>query len=284
MDNPAGLLRFWLHEQLNNMDHARALFEAAAEVIKADHDTLAGRMEVLQFGARLADLCVEVRFEVGQLPPELLPDLLLADFEQVEKAVDYFTLARQQTLDNALNQINPAGWRGLEVMDNYLHIHRAERQIDEQTRASLIEQVRVLIDGITQDPDLSVEVKRVVLDRLGEVETALRDALLTGTVAIERATESLIGSWQNPTKRDLWQRVGDSKWGERIGHIAVALCLALGAAADGIAIMQATNSPIPIEYNVTIVNNDGDGVPGAETSNPGPEVIDTFVDDEGEAS
>ncbi|MFE7223355.1 hypothetical protein ACFU7D_01095 [Nocardioides sp. NPDC057577] len=91
MGNPAGRLRRWL----DALDDVRSrgdkgIMEAAAPLVGADPNTMAGRTAVMRLGVTLADLCAETRLEVHALPSTVSAELLLSDFDQIERAVDYF--------------------------------------------------------------------------------------------------------------------------------------------------------------------------------------------------
>lgn len=254
MDNPAGRLRYWLEQISTWPNKNEALVVAGCGRLGKDANTVEGRVAVMRLGAMLADLCAEVRAEVAHLPDFLHPDLLLSDFPQIEAAVDDFTLSRQTPVKNMLTRIDPAGHRGLEILDTYLHSQRPQQWIDDETRESLIEQVRALIDGITEDPDLAVDVKQFVLRRLVEVETGLREARLTGTPGIEHATDALIGAMRR--RPDMWDRVAQTKWGPRLGKMAGALCLALGSAGGLPALMPGDEAQPPEIHNTVEVDTD----------------------------
>lgn len=141
---------------------------------------------------------------------------------------------------------------------------------------------------MTDEPDLDVETKDFLLSRLQEVESALREALLTGTVRIERATESLIGAMHR--RPDLWDRIAATKWGPRVKNMAVGLCLALSSAGGLPALMPGEDPPEPTavvqetDLNVTVKN------PAAIGNDPGTseaegEVVDAeIVEERDEAS
>lgn len=262
-DNPAGRLRYWIQCFAVYPNKGEAIVVAACSMLDEDPNETSGRVAVMRLGAQLSDLCSEVRSEVALLPEYLHPEMLLSDFPQVEAAIDQMTLARQATVEALLQQINPAGHRGLEYLDTYLHSHRAQPWIDDQTRESLIEQVRDLVDGISDDPDLPLDVKQFVLVRLEDVEKALREVLITGSPGVERATDSLIGAMRR--RPDMWERIGQSKWGPRLGNIAGALCLALGS-AGGIPALMPGDVPQPpvIEQTVEVETDVNVTVPSAE--------------------
>jgi hypothetical protein len=279
MDNPAGRLRFWVERFVSYTNKGEAIVVAACSMLDEDANQPSGRVAVMRLGAQLADMCDEVRAEVALLPDYLHPEMLLSDFHQVEAAVDQMTMARQVTVEAFTQQINPAGHRGLEYLDAYLHSHRAQPWIDDETRESLIEQVRSLIDGITEDLDLAVDVKQFVLRRLDEVETALREALLTGTPGIEFATDALIGAMRR--RPDMWDRVAQTKWGPRLAKMAGALCLALGSAGGLPALMPgdevqppAIHNTVDVDTAVTVT------VPAQEKENHGIHDAEILEDDE----
>lgn len=253
LDNPAGRLRYWLEQVSTWPNKDEALVVAACGVLGQDANTTEGRVAVMRLGTMLADLCGDVKVDVAHLPDFLHPDLLMADFAQIEAAVDDFTLSRQTPVKNMLTRIDPAGHRGLELLDTYLHTHRPQQWIDEEIRESLIAQVRDLIDGITEDHDLAADVKLFVLRRLVEVETKLRQALLTGGPGIEHATDALIGAMHR--RPDMWDRVAETKWGPRLGKMAGALCLALGSVGGLPALSPGDEDQTPEIHNVDLDTN-----------------------------
>lgn len=289
MDNPAGRLRYWIDQLQSWQNHNDAIVVAACSLLGLDQNTVEGRVATMRLGAMLADLCFEVRKEVAQLPKYMHPDLLLSDFPQIEAAVDDFTLARQQPVHGMLSKINPAGHRGLEMLDAYLHTQRPQPWIEDDVRQSLIDHVRRLIDDVTDADDLDRETKDFVLLRLIEVERGLREALLTGTPGIERATDSLIGAMHR--RPDMWDRVSSTKWGPRIAKLAGALVLTIGS-VGGLPALMPGDQPQPGVTNIVQIHVENstqiDGVPQAEdddvvnaelveeaqTGTPGPAAID----------
>ncbi len=231
---------------------AESLIVAVAEMLKVDSATAAGRAEVMRLGVALLDLCGEVREEVARLPKQFHPDLLLADFAQIENAVDVFTLARHTNVEGLTKQINPAGHRGLELIDRYLHTERAQTLIPESARLELIDQVRALMADVDGTDELDQVTKEFVLIRLAAVERALLDALLTGTPGIERATEALVGSMHR--RRDLWNQIKGTPLGERITKVGLALCFALGT-VNGAPVLMPGDAPKPEDSQNQIQND-----------------------------
>lgn len=280
------MLRHWLEEKYGQFPNkGEALVNATCDILGVERSSLEGNMAALRMGVQLSELCRQVRRDAAELPEHLHPQLLLADFHRVEAAIDHFTMSRQHQLSAMLDSINPAGYRGLEFLDTFLHSNLRHPYIDEETRADLIEQVRELMDGVTEDPDFDVETKDFLLTRLEEVEAALREALLTGTVRIERATESLIGAMHR--RPDLWDRIAATKWGPRVKNIAVGLCMALSA-AGGLPALMPGDPPGPtaivqethLEVNVT--NDEVTVDRGSGASEEEVNVVDAELVDEGD--
>lgn len=263
MDNPAGRLRYWISE-IDQLQKDQAIGVEVARKIGVDPNTIQGRFAVMRFGAELAELCAEVRQEVAQLPDYLHAHIPLGDFVQIEKAVDFFTMARQQTVQKLMSAIDPAGHRSLEILDAHLHTQRAQPLIPDEKRQSLTDQVEALIADLRDADDLDDEAKDFILAKLADVEAALRNAMVTGTAAIEKATDSLIGGVRR--RPDVWERVAKTKWGPRLGKIAAALCLALGALPGALELMpgpeqeQSSVVMIDVEDNDTIVVVNDDDV------------------------
>ncbi|MFJ2758075.1 hypothetical protein ACIO3S_20930 [Nocardioides sp. NPDC087217] len=248
-DNAASRLRYWI-DLFMEKPGGDLLVNAAADILEVDADFVSGRAEVMRLGAALADMCAEVRREVEKLPPDSHPDLLLADFGQVEAAVDVFTVSRHQSVSGLTAQIDAAGHRGLEMIDRHLHTKRAQTWIADSVRLELIDLVEELMDQVYRTDVLDEEVKAFVLIRLEAVEKALRDALLTGTPGIEHATEALIGSMHR--RRDVWNQIKDTPFGDRIRKVSLALCFALGAANGVPALMPGDDGQQPEDSQVEI--------------------------------
>lgn len=272
MDNPAGLLRHWLERIAEFPDKSQALSVAGAALIEESHETVSGRMAVTRFGGQLAELCEAVRSEAALLPDYLHPDMLLSDFPQVEAAIDHFSMARQVRVEQFLATIEPAGHRCLEFLDTYLHHHRPHAWIDDAHRESLIEKVRDLIDKVGADEGLDLNLKQFVISRLSEVESAIRNATLTGTYGIERATDSLIGSFRR--EPGMWQRIFEGASGELLAGLVMALVVALGGPTDVPVLPPAAPTP-SIDYvdnsTTTIhLDLDDDVVVGEVVDAPAP--------------
>lgn len=80
LDNPAGLLRYWLEEQYGGYPtKGEALVDATCDLLEVERGGLEGNMATLRLGVRLSELCGQVRRDVAELPEHLHPQLLLAD-------------------------------------------------------------------------------------------------------------------------------------------------------------------------------------------------------------
>lgn len=242
IDNPAGRLRYWLERAQQSGADGAALVHAWADLLEMDRDTPETIAAILRHAAALSGLCAEVRTEASRLPEYLHPDLLLVDFHQVESAVALFLKAHQVTLGSLLTTIQPTGHRGLELLDTYLHTHRPQPHLDADVREGILGQVQKLSNDIHLADDLDDEVKDFVQARLAEVERALLEATLTGTPAIERATDALIGAMHR--RPDLWERIAETRWAQRLGKLAGALCLALSS-AGGLPALLPGDEPRP---------------------------------------
>ncbi|EGD45061.1 hypothetical protein NBCG_00597 [Nocardioidaceae bacterium Broad-1] len=263
LDNPAGRLLYWLNA-LKEQPGGEPLVTAVGRLLDVDTGDVMGRADVMRLGASLADLCLEVREEVERLPSYFHPDQLLADFGQIENAVDAFTMARNQNVESLTRQIDAGGYRGLEMIDLHLHTNRPQTWISDETRTSLLDQVRALIAEIDGTDELDEETKDFILLRLAAVVKALLDVMVTGTPAIELATDALYGSIRR--RPDIWDRIAGTKFAQRLGKLAGALALALSS-AGGVPALMPADEPQPDVSNVQIViapGNDNLAHTGAE--------------------
>lgn len=280
LDNPAGRIRYWL-DALVAKPASDPLILAAADILEVDDNTVSGRADVMRLGVALADLCVEVRDEVGKLPEFLFPDILLADFGQIENAVDTFTMARHQKVENLALQIDSAGHRGLEMIDLHLHRQRPQAWIQEPDRVALIEQVRALVIEVRSTNELDQESKEFILVRLAAVEKALLNAILAGTPSIELATEALFGAVRR--QPDMWDRIAGTTIAKRLGKLASALCMALGAVGGAPALMPGEGpGPEVTNIQIQVGQTDLDNTAGDETGASDDGIIDAeLVDQDG---
>lgn len=282
MNNPAGRLRYWISRFDAYPHRDRAVSVAAAEFLGHEEspEDFAAQVAFMWLGTSLAETCHEVRREVALLPDYLHPEMLLSDFPQVEAYVHGFTLARQTQVQHLSGPLDNAGRRGLEFLDKYLASNRPQPWIDDEKRSELTDQVRELIDRVAHDDELSIETKQFVAERLVDVERALRNARQTGTQAIERATDALIGSVRREPV--MWQRIVEGGLGGLLSSLVTALIMALGQ-QPAENVLPAGQPTIEIDnrtINVDVDNNVGsrrnDDVVDAEiVEEPMPDVEPT---------
>lgn len=279
MDNPAGRLRYWIARFDAYPHRDRPVSVAAAEFLGHDSSpaSFAAQVAFMRLGISLADTCQEVRRETALLPEYLHPEMLLSDFSQVEAYVLGITLARQTPVQHLNAPLDAAGLRGLEFLDRYLSANRPQTWIEDEARSLLTNQVRDLIDRIMADDELSGDTKQFVTARLADVETALRDARLDGTPAIERATDGLIGS----VRREpiMWQRIVEGGLGGLLSNLVMALVLALG--------QQPTDNVLPPAQPTVEIGPDAtEDEPGHYVVRPESDgIVDAeIVDETGHAS
>jgi hypothetical protein len=268
-NNPAGRLRYWI-DRFDTFPPGVAVSQAAATLLGLDPESTDGRVAFMRLGTAMADMCSEVRVEAALLPESLHPDMLLSDFPQVEAYVARLADARQIPVQDLGAVLDPAGRRGLEYLDRYLATNRPQRWIDDDDRAELIDKVRHLVDQVAVDPSLSASEKDFVIIRLNEVLSALRDADLTGTRAVERANDALLGSFRSEPGR--WARIWEGALGELLGGLVLTIVLALGQQPHD----NVLPPPAPV---IQIENSTTVEVEVEPTAQDGPGAVDADVVD-----
>ncbi|MGY0535943.1 hypothetical protein ACW14X_00395 [Nocardioides sp. YJ-D4] len=248
LNNPAGRLLYWL-ELGDQRPKGESAMGQWCVVFGLDASKVGDRAECARRGTMLAALGQAARREAEQLPEMFQPAVMLTHFNEVESALDQFTILPSTTMQQMFAQMQGTGWQSLRMLDAILSTQRPEHVIDEGTKESLIEQVRSLIDEVTDDSDLALDLKQFILRRLEEVERALRETLLTGTYPVEQATDALIGAMRR--RPDMWDRIAQTKWAPRLGKIAGALCLALGS-AGGLPALMPGDAPQPPAIHTTV--------------------------------
>jgi hypothetical protein len=222
-----------------------------------NHGVIKDRFEATRRGTLLMGLAASIRREAAELPDGFHPDLLLKNFVEVEALLDQFTILPATTMQQMYEQMKGTGWQCLELMDAMLSSHRPERAIERDKLREHLEQVRALIDGILQDPDLPADLKRYIVQRLRDVEQALVDAAIHGVASVELAASSLLGASQ--LDRDWWDRVAQTRWAPRIGAVWMAIVTTLGAAGGIPALMPGSQAPVveqSVTVNVTVEDDD----------------------------
>lgn len=127
------------------------------------------------------------------------------------------------------------------------------------------------------DGTLDDLAKEFVAANLSDVETALRNALLTGTPAIEKATDALLGSFRREPA--MWQRIVEGGLGDLLGGLVMALIVALGQQpVENLLPTPTPSTVIQIDNSNTTVNVDAS--PDSEADVVDGEIVD---DDKGSA-
>jgi hypothetical protein len=282
LNNPAGRLIYWLELGQKRAMGNSAMAEWCA-VFGLNQSDPFERAECTRRGTMLMALAREVRREAEQLPEGFHPDVMLTNFNEIESALDQFTVLPTIQMQGMYGQIQGTGWQSLKWLDAILSSHRPEQVIEHDSIQGHIEQVRDLIDSVLADVELGGDLKRYIVARLRDVEKALTDALIIGAPGLELAANSLFGASRR--ERDWWDRIAQTKWGPRIGAAWMAIVTTLGAAGGLPALMPGRDAAPQLDFHQTIkveVEDPDSSAADRKTGDHPDEVVEGELVDEDE--
>ena len=99
--------------------------------------------------------------------------------------------------NDAVRTILPsdAAYLALGGIADYLAVTAPDGVVpDNQQQEALLELLQATIEAVTDDNDLPREVAHLILQRLSEVEAALRHVEIGGPLSVKHATEALMGA------------------------------------------------------------------------------------------
>jgi hypothetical protein len=267
LNNPAARLRYWL-TTADKAAKDKSSVAGWSEVFGLDQSLMVHRLEVAKRGALLMELAQQVRDNMATLPESLHPDLLLADFEEVERTLENFTVAPSLNMQQFLDPLKPTGQRSLQLASTFLGSHQPEAWIDDTTQESLLTQIRGVIDYVLDTSELDSDTRAFVIARLRNVEQAVVEFRLRGPASLEESADSLLGGMIR--KSDLGPKFFTSPTGRRVGGVIAAIAMALGMAADyKTSIAPSHDAPIIIlEVGVEQTARAGDDGANSSTGTP----------------
>ncbi len=244
-DNPAGRLA-------QVLERARALprqDESAAkgwsEVFGLEYPKDFG--DLLTHGAELVALASATRRRVEAFEDED-PEVLLEHFDEVERTLSNFQAVVSMAMQQFLDPLKPTGAHSLKLCSSLLHRRSPEPVLSEEVAADLLARVHVLISEVLAVDDLDRETKAWIVERLSEVERALRDVEIRGHRGVEESVDRLVGGLRR--KPHLLQRLSGSKVATAVVATLTALDIALNSAANLHELMEgksAAPSPVVVE-------------------------------------
>lgn len=203
--------------------------------------------ELLMRAAELLSLAAEARRRVEAFEDED-PDVLLEHFGEVEGTLANFQAVVSMAMQQFLDQLKPTGVHSLKLCSSLLHRRDAEPVLAEDVAADLLSRVHDLIREVLAADDLDRETKAWIVERLAEVERALRDLNIRGHRGVEESVDRLVGGLRR--RPYLLQRLGESKVATAVVATLTALDIALNSAANLHELTQgedAQPSPVVVE-------------------------------------
>jgi hypothetical protein len=245
-NNPAGRI-LAAFATLKERPPSESAFEAWCNVFgtAAGHTDFSERFYGSAF--QLAKQLTLVRDMAKGLPESSQGDLFLEPLHQYQGAIDAFVRTTQMNVEQFSAMIDARAQLSLEFFERAL---RQEPEIGVKENTSLREKIDDVYDAVASS-NLDPEAKDFILQRLLEIDRALRDSFLTGLKPVEAATDSLIGGLtRNPgllaALEDEPSSPGRSgiSLRELLGTLLAVIITALGIHADMQALMPA-DAPQP---------------------------------------
>lgn len=257
LDNPAGRLLAALNDATSQPENTSA-HVGWCRVWNLDVDTSDGHVECMRRGSEMISLGIETRRRAEQLPSNLTAGNL-ARLDQVQGTLQYFVNLPQVTMGTMLSPIKPDGWLALENIDGLLSQFGPEPVILPAQSETLLDQTHQLIEKVLADDVLSEQAKRQIVNQLREVETALIEADLTGSVAIEKAGSGLAGVMFRLHLQ------GEKVAKHPLTQTALGLVLAIDLALNGAANYKELTADPVIRH---LVENPASMLPPSQSENP----------------
>ncbi len=211
------------------------------------HPLPGGRRGVADAPAELVSLATETRRQVEAFEDED-PEVLLEHFGEVERTLANFQAVGQVPMASFLEPLKTTGEHSLKLCSSLLHRRAPEPMLEEDVVGDLLTRVHDLISDVLAADDLDRETRAWVVERLSEVERALRDVATRGHRGVEESVDRLVGGLRR--KPYLLQRLATSKVAHGVVSTVVALDLALNGAANIKQLTQGDPSPSPVVVEI----------------------------------
>jgi hypothetical protein len=235
LDNPAGRLYRMFDRARNIPNHPAA--QGWAQIFGVDADDLPGLMRGV---ASVVDTVVDVRKQVSALEDDD-PDLVLSSYHEIEQTVKMFPLMSNNNMGWFLTHLKDTGMQSLAWCSSLLHRRRPEPALSQETCESLIEQIRNLRAEVRAAEGLDPQLRKFVLRHLRQIEFALIDHDLFGTVPVEQALDEAVGALGR--KPHLIDRLKQSPVVSGFVTVLMAVDVALGMAVNTKAIAAPPDQP-----------------------------------------
>jgi hypothetical protein len=243
-DNPAGRLSQAL-ERARKVTQNESAAKGWSTVFGLDYPDDIG--ELLVHAAELIALASDTRRRVEAFEDED-PEVLLAHFGEVERTLSNFQSVANLAMKQFLDPLQPTGAYSLRLCSSLLHRRSPEPVLSEDVAGDLLGRVHALISEVLAADDLDRETKAWIVERLSEVERALRDVEIRGHRGVEEAVDRLVGGLRR--KPHLLLRLSGSKVAKAVVALVMALDIALNSAANLHELTQgeaAPPSPVVVE-------------------------------------
>jgi hypothetical protein len=244
-DNPAGRLALALDRARTRPRQDESAAKGWSTVFGVDYPEDFG--DLLTHGAELVALAVATRRQVEAFEDED-PEVLLEHFGEVERTLANFQSVVHMPMTQFLDPLKPTGAHSLKLCSSLLHRRSPEPVLPEEVAADLLGRVHALISEVLAADDLDRETKAWVVERLSEVERALRDVEIRGHRGVEESVDRLVGGLRR--KPHLLQRLGGSTVAKAVVATVMALDIALNSAANLHELTEgdaAPPSPVVVE-------------------------------------
>ncbi len=139
-----------------------------------------------------------------------------------------------ESMSSLMRAMTPAAWSALEDANNVLSQHSREVPISAKLEHAYVDQVRALIDQVADDDTLSAADRSRLVNLLRNVEQALLDMKISGTLPVQEAAAAAGAIVR--LSPSLWERVKSRPWVRDFGTVMVGLCMMLEATANTLAI------------------------------------------------
>lgn len=237
-DNPAGRLAQVLERARSLPRQDESAAKGWCAVFDLDYPDDIG--ELLTRAADLVTLGSETRRRVEAFTDED-PSVLLEHFDEVERTLTNFQTVASYAMKQFLDPLKPTGAHSLKLSSSLLHRRSPEPVLPDEVVADLLFRVHDLISDVLAVDDLDRETKAWIVERLSEVEGALRDVNIRGHSGVDESVDRLVGGLRR--KPHLLQRLGGSKVATAVVATLTALDIALNSAANVKELTKGESAP-----------------------------------------
>lgn len=224
---------------------------------------------LLSCGVSLLEQAALIRRVVTERLEPATADAILGSFQEVESTLGRFAIIASDNMGNFLGPLNDTGMQSLLFAASVWPRDAIERTIDEAMAIDLLKKTRDLIDEIDA-ADIDAAAKRIMIERLGEVEQSLLNLKTSGIARLERAVDAAIGV----THREpgAWRRIWEAGLGGALGSLLWAIAQQLGAPTDQGLLPAAPETLVIQQVIVAPPNGQVDDIIDAEIvgGNEGP--------------